>query len=116
MGCAVQTEVLPKRTADPHMTALKSHVCVMLDTSLAYLLESDPVDQPSASAAPPDERTYFDAYSEAVTSVVETVGPAVVRVVRDGPGGRAGRRGRDRERGGTGSGAVTPPARLGLTN
>jgi S1-C subfamily serine protease len=80
----------------------------MLDTSLAYLLEPDPIDSPPASAAAADERVYFDAYSEAVSSVVETVGPAVVRVdrsERDRPG-----------RGGTGSGVVISPDGLVLTN
>src|SRR5262249_52716355 len=80
----------------------------MLDTSLAYLLDSDSADQPSAPIAPPEERVYFDAYSEAVASVVETVGPAVVRVdrsERDRPG-----------RGGTGSGVVISPDGLVLTN
>ena len=81
----------------------------MLDTSLAYLLDSDSADQPSAPIAPPEERVYFDAYSEAVSSVVETVGPAVVRVDRGGSG-------RNRDRGGTGSGVVISPDGLVLTN
>jgi S1-C subfamily serine protease len=80
----------------------------MLDTSLAYLLESDPVDSPPAPSVAAEERVYFDAYSEAVASVVEAVGPAVVRVdrsERDRPG-----------RGGTGSGVVISPDGLVLTN
>src|SRR5499425_1869344 len=81
----------------------------MLDTSLAYLLDSDSADQPSAPIAPPEECVYFDAYSEAVSSVVETVGPAVVRVDRGGSG-------RNRDRGGTGSGVVISPDGLVLTN
>jgi S1-C subfamily serine protease len=87
----------------------------MLDTRLAYLL--DPVSdaghadvQPVAGAANrPDERVLFDAYSEAVSSVVDTVGPAVVRVdtrERDGKSGR----------GGVGSGVVISPDGLTLTN
>ena len=55
-----------------------------------------------------EKRVYFDAYSEAVASVVEAVGPAVVRVdrsERDRPG-----------RGGTGSGVVISPDGLVLTN
>ena len=84
----------------------------MLDTSLAYLLNSDSSDQPPAAAAPPEERVYFDAYSEAVSSVVETVGPAVVRVDRGGSPDRAGRSGG----GGTGSGVVISPDGLVLTN
>src|SRR4051794_23838574 len=80
----------------------------MLDTSLAYLLESDPVESSPTSSVAAEERVYFDAYSEAVASVVEAVGPAVVRVdrsERDRPG-----------RGGTGSGVVISPDGLVLTN
>ena len=81
----------------------------MLDTRLAYLLDPDHADaQPSAPGGA-DERVLFDAYSEAVSSVVETVGPAVVRVdTRE----RAG----DKPRGGTGSGVVISPDGLALTN
>ena len=81
----------------------------MLDTRLAYLLDPDHADgQPSA----PDragERVLFDAYSEAVSSVVETVGPAVVRVdTRERVDGKP--------RGGTGSGVVISPDGFALTN
>ncbi|HZO47770.1 MAG TPA: trypsin-like peptidase domain-containing protein [Xanthobacteraceae bacterium] len=89
----------------------------MLDTRLAYLLDPalDPAlnpdhaePQPSAPAAA-DERVLFDAYSEAVSSVVDTVGPAVVRVdTRDRVDGKP--------RGGTGSGVVISPDGLALTN
>src|ERR1700737_3461078 len=81
----------------------------MLDASLAYLLDSDPVESPLAPSAPGEERVYFDAYSEAGASVVETVGPAVVRVDTRERGGRPGR-------GGTGSGVVISPDGLVLTN
>jgi S1-C subfamily serine protease len=87
----------------------------MLDTSLAYLLDPDPLEPPPAPSASPipsapdPERVYFDAYSEAVASVVETVGPAVVRVDTRQRGGRPGR-------GGTGSGVVISPDGLVLTN
>jgi len=83
----------------------------MLDTRLAYLLDPDHAD---AAAAPEradiaDERALFDAYSEAVSSVVETVGPAVVRVdTRERVDGKP--------RGGTGSGVVISPDGLALTN
>ena len=81
----------------------------MLDTRLAYLLDPDHAAvQPSAPAGA-DERVLFDAYSEAVSSVVETVGPAVVRVdTRETVGGKP--------RGGTGSGVVISPDGLALTN
>ena len=50
----------------------------------------------------------FDAYSEAVSSVVDTVGPAVVRVDTRERG--------NEQRGGTGSGVVISPDGLVLTN
>ncbi len=59
---------------------------------------------PSASA---DDAALLDAYSNAVTSVAETVGPAVVRVET---------RGKNRDRGGVGSGIVISPDGLVLTN
>ena len=79
----------------------------MLDTSLAFLLDTDSHEMPAASAAPVEERVLFDAYSEAVADVVETVGPAVVRVDQ---------RASDKGRGGTGSGVVISPDGLVLTN
>src|SRR5215218_6761239 len=105
-----QARLLPNRRPDPHITApsFQFCVCAMLDTSLAYLLESDPVESSPTSSVAAEERVYFDAYSEAVASVVEAVGPAVVRVdrsERDRPG-----------RGGTGSGVVISPDGLVLTN
>lgn len=81
----------------------------MLDTSVAYILDPDPPDAPAAAPAAPDERIYFDAYSEAVSSVVETVGPAVVRVDTRERSGKPGR-------GGVGSGVVISPDGLVLTN
>src|SRR5919197_1441266 len=81
----------------------------MFDSSLAYVLDSDPIQSQSAPSAPAGERVYFDAYSEAVASVVETVGPAVVRVDSRQESGRSGR-------GGTGSGVVISPDGLVLTN
>jgi S1-C subfamily serine protease len=85
----------------------------MLDTRLAYLLDPDHADaQPAASehaAQHADDRVLLDAYSEAVSSVVETVGPAVVRVdTRERIDGKP--------RGGTGSGVVISPDGLTLTN
>jgi S1-C subfamily serine protease len=81
----------------------------MLDTSIAYLLDPDSADAPAAAAIESAERVYFDAYSEAVTSVVDTVGPAVVRVDTREIGGKPGR-------GGVGSGVVISPDGLTLTN
>jgi S1-C subfamily serine protease len=81
----------------------------MLDTSVAYLLDSDPIDAPTAAPAGPDERIYFDAYSEAVSSVVDAVGPAVVRVDTRERDGKTGR-------GGVGSGVIISPDGFVLTN
>jgi S1-C subfamily serine protease len=81
----------------------------MLDTRLAYLLDPDHADAQPAAPDGADERVLFDAYSEAVSSVVETVGPAVVRVdTRERIDGKP--------RGGTGSGVVISPDGLALTN
>ena len=81
----------------------------MRDTSLAYLLDSDTAPPQPAAPRGGDERVLFDAYSEAVSSVVETVGPAVVRVdTRERSG--------DKPRGGAGSGVVISPDGLTLTN
>ena len=83
----------------------------MLDLSPVYVLDPDPAEQAvaEAAAALAEERVYLDAYSEAVASVVDTVGPAVVRVDRSDANGRPGR-------GGTGSGVVISPDGLVLTN
>src|SRR3954452_10678933 len=81
----------------------------MLDTSATYLLDPDPTEPLPATSGGAEERVYFDAYSEAVSSVAETVGPAVVRVDTRERGGKTGR-------GGTGSGVVISPDGLVLTN
>ena len=57
-----------------------------------------------------DERVYLDAYSQAVSSVVDTIGPAVVRVDT-----RAQEK-KGAAKGGTGSGVVISPDGLVLTN
>ncbi|WIW48232.1 trypsin-like peptidase domain-containing protein [Bradyrhizobium sp. 62B] len=70
-------------------------------------------DAPSsrtAAAAPIDDGTLLDAYSNAVIDVTDRVGPAVVRV-ETGP--KVPNR---RERGGLGSGIVISPDGLVLTN
>jgi S1-C subfamily serine protease len=56
-----------------------------------------------------NERELFDAYSEAVSGVVDKVGPAVVRVDTRARNGTVGR-------GGIGSGIVISPDGLTLTN
>jgi S1-C subfamily serine protease len=62
-----------------------------------------------SSAASAGDKQLLDAYSNAVTNVAETVGPAVVRV-------ETRTRGNARERGGVGSGIVISPDGLVLTN
>jgi S1-C subfamily serine protease len=80
----------------------------MLDTTLVHTLESSlPGD--AEAAQPPGDDALFDAYSQAVTSVVDRVGPAVVRVDTRTAAPHAGR-------GGTGSGVVISPDGLVLTN
>jgi len=77
----------------------------MLDPSLVRQFASE-----SDEAA--SEQALFDAYSEAVSSVVDKVGPAVVRVDSRAPAGPSGRP----ARGGTGSGVFISPDGLVLTN
>src|SRR6185312_2727987 len=100
----------------------------MFDQVLANSLEGEADTASAAEFATPilsapatgvaDERSYFDAYSQAVSSVVDTVGPAVVRVdtrvkERKGAPSNAPKGG---QRGGTGSGVVISPDGLVLTN
>jgi S1-C subfamily serine protease len=97
-------------------------VKTMFDQTLAAALEGEGVAAPETSAPPvspaqaastvvSDERALFDAYSEAVSSVVDTIGPAVVRVDT-----RAKERKSNQPQGGTGSGVVISPDGLVLTN
>ncbi|TMJ04757.1 MAG: trypsin-like serine protease [Alphaproteobacteria bacterium] len=63
---------------------------------------------PSLAAAPPDEAVLLDAYSKAITEVVDRVGPAVVRIDVWHRANAA--------RAGSGSGVIVAPDGLVLTN
>jgi S1-C subfamily serine protease len=70
------------------------------------------VERPHPAAPPPDDDQLLDAYSRAVTTVAEAVGPSVVNIeVRHAAGGRRGR-----EVGGSGSGFVITPDGFIITN
>lgn len=71
---------------------------------------SSGVGDEGAAVAPSDSEI-LDAYSHAVTSVADSVGPAVLRVEVKGPNGRQGT-----SQGGVGSGVVIAPDGLVLTN
>ena len=81
----------------------------MLDSSLSWLLDNEPhTDSPSTGAAPEiSDEALLDAYSHAVTGVVDRVGPSVVRIDVSGPNGRPA---------GSGSGVIVSPDGLVLTN
>src|SRR3954467_8370520 len=80
----------------------------MLEFTPTFILDPDPDDtSPSRDAfTPAPDPELLDAYSDAVTRVVDQVGPAVVRVEPHGLHGR----------GGVGSGVIISPAGLGPTN
>ena len=80
----------------------------MLDFTPTFILDPDPEDTtPSRDAfAPVADSELLDAYSDAVTRVVDQVGPAVVRVEPH----------EQRGRGGVGSGVIISPDGLVLTN
>ena len=83
----------------------------MLDfTQNSVLNALDDTPSQTPEAAPQDDRALLDAYSNAVISVIERVGPAVVRVET------GSREPNARERGGLGSGIVISPDGLVLTN
>ncbi len=74
--------------------------------------EREPVETSGAEAAPPVSDTeLLDAYSHAVISVADSVGPAVLRVETRGASGKSGN-----SPGGVGSGVTIAPDGLVLTN
>jgi S1-C subfamily serine protease len=82
----------------------------MLDFSQDGATDATVSSQKTQAAAPVDDQTLLDAYSNAVIGVTERVGPAVVRVETVATQSNA------RERGGRGSGIVISPDGLVLTN
>jgi S1-C subfamily serine protease len=86
----------------------------MLDVTADLVLTEQVFDEnpelsaaPSLAVAPTDDAGLLDAYSQAITDVVERVGPAVVRIdVRH----------KDASRAGSGSGVIVAPDGFVLTN
>ena len=74
---------------------------------LDFASTSDVADIGGTEAAPSSDAELLDAYSNAVITVADEVGPAVVRVETRGAQGRPG---------GVGSGVVIAPDGLVLTN
>jgi len=81
----------------------------MLDTTVNFVLDEDTTAPATTTAPiPPDDIALLDAYSTAITDVVDRVGPAVVRIdVFHGTTAR---------RAGSGSGVIVAPDGLVLTN
>jgi S1-C subfamily serine protease len=69
------------------------------------------INEPVADPVAANDGDLLDAYSDAVTTVADRVGPAVVRVERPAENGRGGK-----ISGGMGSGVVISPDGLVLTN
>src|SRR3954468_11354687 len=80
----------------------------MFDTIDFVLDEHANVPASSAGLTPPDDAALLDAYSQAITDVVDRVGPAVVRIDVW--------HGRNATRAGSGSGVIVAPDGLVLTN
>jgi len=81
----------------------------MLDATVNFVLDERTEPAPSvAESTPPNDAALLDAYSAAITGVVDRVGPAVVRIDVW--------RGRNAARAGSGSGVIVAPDGLVLTN
>jgi S1-C subfamily serine protease len=81
----------------------------MYDTTLDFVLDQDPESAAqSVAAVPADDTALLDAYSTAITDVVDRVGPAVVRIDVWHSANAA--------RAGSGSGVIVAPDGLVLTN
>jgi S1-C subfamily serine protease len=81
----------------------------MFDATVNFVLDDHTeAATPAIPAVPPDDTALLDAYSTAITDVVDRVGPAVVRI-DVWHGGNA-------TRAGSGSGVIVAPDGLVLTN
>ena len=81
----------------------------MFDSTLDFVLDEHTEPVPIAPAAPlPEYEALLDAYSTAITNVVDRVGPTVVRIDVW--------HGRNAARAGSGSGVIVAPDGLVLTN
>jgi len=81
----------------------------MFDSTLDFVLDEHTEPVPIAPAASrPDDAALLDAYSTAITNVVDRVGPTVVRIDVW--------HGRNAARAGSGSGVIVAPDGLVLTN
>jgi S1-C subfamily serine protease len=78
----------------------------MLDRTPRFILDPAQASPAEPPSSPPVDDHLLDAYSQAVTSVVDRIGPAVVRVEPRMPG----------RPGGLGSGVIISPDGLVLTN
>ena len=81
----------------------------MLDATLEFVLDENTENTaPNLKPQAPDDSTLLDAYSVAITDVVDRVGPTVVRIDVW--------HGRNAARAGSGSGVIVAPDGLVLTN